>query len=111
MLSVISAWTNTGEVLGVGKDPKTDEYGTFKIIVNDDSTSHLSNNDTSFYQQGLNYGASYTVSDPTPLKNSNLEYSGFVVLQSLAAGKKLVHKNRRLHNHRERAQLYGDYGA
>ena len=89
LLSIISALTDTGHVLGVGKDPDIDEYGTFKIIVNNDSTSTLSNNDTSFYQQGLNYGASYTVSDPTPLEGSNLEYSGSVILQSLAAGNEL----------------------
>lgn len=89
LLSVISALTDTGHVLGVGKDPVTDEYGTFKIIVNNDSTSDLSNNDTSFYQQGLNYGASYTVSEPNPLKGSDFIYSGYVILQSLAVGNQL----------------------
>lgn len=89
LLSVISALTDTGHVLGVGKDPVTDEYGTFKIIVNNDSTSDLSNNDTSFYQQGLNYGASYTVSEPNPLEGSDFIYSGYVILQSLAVGNQL----------------------
>lgn len=28
-----------------------------------------------------------------------------------AQRKKLVHKNRQLHNHGERVQLHGDYGA
>ena len=88
LLSVISALTDTGSVLKVGKNPEIDEYGTFKIIVNGGSIPHLSNNDTSFYQQGLNYGASYTVSDPKPL-NDTFVYSDYVILQSLAAGNKL----------------------
>ena len=88
LLSVISALTDTGNVLGVGKNPVKDEYGTFKIIVNNDSTSTLSNNDTSFYQQGLNYGASYTVSDPKPLDDTFV-YSDYVILQSLAVGNQL----------------------
>ena len=88
LLSVISALTDTGSVLKVGKNPEIDEYGTFKIIVNGGSIPHLSNNDTSFYQQGLNYGASYTVSNPKPL-NDTFVYSDYVILQSLAAGNKL----------------------
>ena len=88
LLSVISALTDTGSVLKVGKNPEIDEYGTFKIIVNGGSIPHLSYNDPSFYQQGLNYGASYTVSDPKPL-NDTFVYSDYVILQSLAAGNKL----------------------
>lgn len=88
LLSVMSALTDTGNVLGVGKDPEKDEYGTFKIIVNGGSIPHLSNNDTSFYQQGLNYGASYTVSDPKPLDDTFV-YSDYVILQSLAVGNQL----------------------
>lgn len=88
LLSVISALTNTGSVLGVDKHPDKNEYGTFQIIVNNDSTSKLSNNDTSFYQQGLNYGASYTVSNPTPV-DGTFEYSDYVILQSLAVGDQL----------------------
>lgn len=88
LLSVISALTDTGSVLGVDKHPDKDEYGTFKIIVNNGSNSSLSDNDTSFYQQGLNYGASYTVSDPTPV-NDAFEYSDYVILQSLAVGDRL----------------------
>ena len=88
LLSVISALTDTGSVLKVGKNPEIAEYGTFKIIVNGGSLPHFSNNDTSFYQQGLNYGASYTVSDPKPL-NDTFVYSDYVILQSLAAGNKL----------------------
>ena len=88
LLSVISALTDTGSVLGVDKHPDKDEYGTFKIIVNNGSNSSLSDNDTSFYQQGLNYGASYTVGDPTPV-NDAFEYSDYVILQSLAVGDQL----------------------
>ena len=88
LLSVISVKTDTGYVLGVDKNPNKDEYGTFKIIVNNNSTSDLSDDSTSFYQKGLNYGASYTVSNPSSV-DSALEYSGRVILQSLAVGNRL----------------------
>lgn len=85
LLSVLSAEVNTGEVLAVGKDPDHDEQGTFAIEVNG-STSGTGDPHTSFYQRGLNYGASYTVYDAKPLDDSGLYYAGCVILQSLKVG-------------------------
>lgn len=88
LLSVLSAEVNTGNVLAVGKDPDHDEQGTFAIEVNG-STSGTGDPHTSFYQRGLNYGASYTVYDAKPLDDSGLDYAGCVILQSLKVGDEL----------------------
>lgn len=85
LLSVLSAEVDTGKVLAVGKDPDHDEQGTFAIEVNG-STSGTGDPHTSFYQRGLNYGASYTVYDAKPLDDSGLYYAGCVILQSLKVG-------------------------
>lgn len=88
LLSVLSAEMDTGKVLAVGKDPDHDEQGTFAIEVNG-STSGTGDPHTSFYQRGLNYGASYTVYDAKPLDDSGLYYAGCVILQSLKVGDEL----------------------
>ena len=63
LLSVISADADTDEVNGIATDPDKQEYGTFTVEVNGVDKAH----NTSFYQCGLNYGASYEI------KNVNAE--------------------------------------